>query len=743
MMMNALPAYASTINRPGNNLNLVGYWKFDEGSGMRVADNSGNNHAATTSAVWSNGKLGKALNFDGTTYASDVGAGALGTNSISECAWVNFNSFGTTVFSSDPGSVIFTTRQDATNDKSPTLVVDKRGGDTAEYLTFAFDASGVATGAKGQTPIQTGQWYVMCGVFSNTGGDGAWSVYLNGVQDDPGGNNFFVAGNVALPFVGNNWYIGFEPPWLSTANLNGKIDEMRVYTRALSASEIMTLYHSGAARINASSATLNSGSSLTNGLVGYWTFDAKDIGTSILDRSGNGNNGGFVGGSTSSAMTIGKLGQALNFNGSDYVQLSDSTALDPGIGPFSVSVWFNSTSNCAIDCDIYQDYGAGIPQSAVAIDITQIGGIPTLEAFFRDDSQTNQVLYVSGGPPMNDSRWHHVVLVRNSQTTATVYLDGAVLGQNSNGSMGSVTVSTNGTPPRIGASSGVALNAPFVGKIDDVREYNRALSASEVAALYNSGAHVNASSATLTNGSTLKTGLVGHWTFDGPDITPSIVDRSGQGNNGGFIGGATSSAKTIGKMGQALKFDGANTYVDVPAASSLNITGSVSISMWTYANQATPSGHFLSLLEKRDAGTGPEAYGFEFNGKDTSCTSLNIAEPTMLWTTLNHTQFVEYGANVTATVGVWEHWVAVRDVPNTSVKFYRNGVDVGSTFIPTCSDSAGWSAPDSSSGDLGLASVSYNSGGAIDRFNGKMDDVRIYNRVLSPSEVKQLYLIGK
>jgi hypothetical protein len=63
----------------------------------------------------------------------------------------------------------------------------------------------------------------------------------------------------------------------------------------------------------------------------------------------------------------------------------------------------------------------------------------------------------------------------------------------------------------------------------------------------------------------LTDGLVGWWTFNDPDITNNlIVDRSGQGNNGGFIGGSTSSAKTIGKLGQALKFDGVDDYIQTP-----------------------------------------------------------------------------------------------------------------------------------------------------------------------------------
>ena len=103
---------------------------------------------------------------------------------------------------------------------------------------------------------------------------------------------------------------------------------------------------------------------------------------------------------------------------------------------------------------------------------------------------------------------------------------------------------------------------PFKGTIDEVRIYNRALSATEVAKLYGSGAvKTNASSANLDNGSSLERGLVGHWTFDGADVTTVVADRSGQGNNGYFIGGATLSAKVIGKLGQALRFDGADDYL--------------------------------------------------------------------------------------------------------------------------------------------------------------------------------------
>ena len=82
----------------------------------------------------------------------------------------------------------------------------------------------------------------------------------------------------------------------------GKIDDVRVYNRALSATEIKQLYNLGAANVGHSNAMIS------NGLVGYWTFDGKDTNWTTgqtRDLSGNGNNGSLAFMSTSSSPAIG------------------------------------------------------------------------------------------------------------------------------------------------------------------------------------------------------------------------------------------------------------------------------------------------------------------------------------------------------------------------------------------------------------------------------------------------------
>jgi hypothetical protein len=56
-------------------------------------------------------------------------------------------------------------------------------------------------------------------------------------------------------------------------------------------------------------------------------------------------------------------------------------------------------------------------------------------------------------------------------------------------------------------------------------------------------------------------GLVGYWSFNNLDVTDKVYDRSGQGNNAYFEGGATSTAKVSGRLGQGVRFDGLCTWL--------------------------------------------------------------------------------------------------------------------------------------------------------------------------------------
>jgi Concanavalin A-like lectin/glucanases superfamily len=130
-------------------------------------------------------------------------------------------------------------------------------------------------------------------------------------------------------------YIGLDPN--AYFPFNGSLDDVRIYNRALSATEVKQLYSSGAVTIGHSNALIS------NGLVGYWTFDGGSIDwrtNTVRDMSGNGNTGSLISMSTTSSPTLGKSGQALNFGGAGRVQVLDSFVPTA----YSISAWVNATS---------------------------------------------------------------------------------------------------------------------------------------------------------------------------------------------------------------------------------------------------------------------------------------------------------------------------------------------------------------------------------------------------------------
>ena len=122
-------------------------------------------------------------------------------------------------------------------------------------------------------------------------------------------------------------------------HFDGSIDDVRVYNRALTATEVAGLYQSGLAKINSS----QSPGTLSQGLVGWWTMDGADTVWSSptagveYDRSGNGNTGTLTNMTRSGSPTVGKIGQALKFDGTDQLyDATDVSASEAQLLPFAV-----------------------------------------------------------------------------------------------------------------------------------------------------------------------------------------------------------------------------------------------------------------------------------------------------------------------------------------------------------------------------------------------------------------------
>ena len=262
--------------------------------------------------------------------------------------------------------------------------------------------------------------------------------------------------------------------------------------------------------------TITSNPDLERGLIGHWTFDGPDMVSNVADHSGNGNDGTLTN-FTSTTTVPGKIGQALDFaEDNDRVDTGTITH-GIGTGDFTYATWAVRTVDTGQSYQGVMANGDFAPAMYVETNNTNIWGGYFGSAMTADTSLTI-------------GEWYHLVMMR-SGTTIKFYVNGvqeATTYENA--------TSLANTVFRLGNSSASAVNECDC-VLDDSRFYDRALSQEEITRLYDLGAttHINQ---TITSNPDLEDGLVGHWTFDGPDITADqILDRSGNGNHGGFVGG--------------------------------------------------------------------------------------------------------------------------------------------------------------------------------------------------------------
>ncbi len=229
------------IYEVGNNLNLanfarglVGYWKFDEGSGTAAGDSSGRNNNSTlyNSPAWTSGQVSGALRFDGSTnYVIVLNAASLENiteSSFTFAAWVN------------PADV-----PPSTYPPGPYTIVAKSGYHTdiaytsdSQFYLEMWNTTSAYFGAYTNITYQPARWYHVVGTFDSS--TNKIYIYVNG--ENRGSANFT---GTPMDYGTNPIYIGTADPYNSTYPfwLKGQIDEVRIYNRALSAAEIQAIYN--------------------------------------------------------------------------------------------------------------------------------------------------------------------------------------------------------------------------------------------------------------------------------------------------------------------------------------------------------------------------------------------------------------------------------------------------------------------------------------------------------------------
>ena len=513
--------------------------------------------------------------------------------------------------------------------------------------------------------------------------------------------------------------------------------------------------------------------------VGIWHFD-EGSGITAYDNSGNGNNGTLEG-SPLPSWVAGKYGQALSFiGGSNDVKILHSSSLV--VSDVTIVGWIYLTSVPSGYYDVWDNSHTGGYGTAIGYYLI---GSDLIGRWYRGNG-VSEYSYASINPiPLNG--WHFIVVVAQGNTV-THYLDGILNGQT--------------TYAQAIADCGDTLYfahgwGGLTGVIDEVRIYNRVLSQTEIDELYRLNLFSPRGIATRIRSFTDKLGgkdtksrvavrvrsftdklggkdtrtrvksiyrtftdkvgaldsksrfksitklltdklgmndtknrfktmvhiftdklglkdmpenAVGIWHFDeGSGIT--AYDNSGNGNNG-TLEGSPLPSWVAGKYGQALSFIGGSNDVKILHSSSL-VVSDVTIVGWIYLT-SVPSGYYDVWDNSHTGGYGT-AIGYYLIGSDL------IGR----WYRGNGVSEYSYASINPIPLNGW-HFIVVVAQGNT-VTHYLDGILNGQTTyaqaIADCGDTLyfahGW-------------------GG----LTGVIDEVRIYNRVLSQTEIDELYRLN-
>ena len=387
---------------------------------------------------------------------------------------------------------------------------------------------------------------------------------------------------------------------------------------------------------------------------------------------------------TGSTQSIeGKIGTAAQFDGSSYIDLSTSAS---SFVSKSISFWFkydpSQQTNASGYCGIYQEATTtSSPFNGIQV-WSSYGNNGVLTVRTQGGNETTIVT-------PNANQWYHLCVTYDIINGARIYLNGSLTATISD------TTNLSGIQYlRIGANFSAATQY-YKGSLDQLRIFNKALSSSEVTTLYGEN-----------NTSTTKS-------------TTDIFDDGSGVALYEFEKGAKDTGGVSGYIGTAGLFDGSSSYITINSTSTTPFDASsedFSISAWINVSSFQSD---ACIISKWGSTSTNQSYFFGFNGSADN-TKLIVYEK------YGSSTNVMTSTSTTITTGSWFHIAYVRNSTQTII--YINGV--AETFSNTNTINSGNSQP---------IIVGRQDGYPGTSFNGKIDQMRLFNKALSSSEITTLY----
>ena len=469
---------------------------------------------------------------------------------------------------------------------------------------------------------------------------------------------------------------------------------------------------------------------LNDGLVAYYPFDGN-----VNDMSGNGNNG-TVYGATLVPDKFGYQNSAYSFDGiDDHIRVN----YDYPVTYIYNSLWFKVNSLPSGDLISVSAYGAGSPETRDAHYFVIIDATGTVNFRVRATSPSTTWLTLQSNTKIEVNKWYHLFLVFSNNDKYEIWINGKLDTQNNSHGYGDLGKDTR-VPPLLTIGTSFEDGDPtlhaFYGVIDNVRIYNRLLSETEINQLYNESATDTDGDGiidTLDNCPTVPnpdqadsdgtpaSKFVSYWKFD--EGSGTTAGDSVSTNLGTLVNGPT---WTTGKSGKSVSFDGVDDYVDCGHSAGLSLTA-FTISAWFKWRSEHQSDVYRVIVSKGRTGEGFEQNYMIYIDDASHTVRARIGHGS--GGNPNQTSFL---SGVDVSDGGWHHVALV----------YNSAAGTGDIYVDGVSKNPKTGLPTAYTDVNADVSIGIWKGPLYGEWDGLIDEVAIFNRVLTTQEIQQQYKNG-